>query len=63
MDTPTKEGKKRYPPDGVYTGGFSEKDSEFWEICTCLPTCHNSCKGQCGCKACKACYADFLSAR
>jgi len=29
--------------------------------CTCPPTCGSGCKGQCGCKACRDAYQDFLS--
>ena len=62
MEIPTNEGKRRYPPDGIYKGGFSDKDKNFWEVCTCTKGCPDPCKGQCGCKACRACYNDFLSA-
>ena len=62
MDTPTEEGKKRYPPNGVYKGDFfAAGESNFWEICTCKQKCPDPCKGLCGCKACHASYMDFLS--
>lgn len=49
MDIPTEEGKKRYPPDGVYRGDFfGENESNFWEICTCKQKCSDPCKGLCG---------------
>ncbi len=49
--TPTEEGKKRWPPNGVYAG----------EPCTCEEDCSEPCKGECGCQACWGSYADFLS--
>jgi hypothetical protein len=49
---PTDEGRKRYPPDGIYDLAYP---------CTCQPSCPFDCKGQCGCKACHAAYGDFLS--
>uniref|UniRef100_A0A6M3LI05 Uncharacterized protein n=1 Tax=viral metagenome TaxID=1070528 RepID=A0A6M3LI05_9ZZZZ len=62
MDNPTEEGKRRFSPDGIYKGEFTnEEDSDFWEVCTCSSECPNPCKGQCECKACSACYNDFLS--
>jgi hypothetical protein len=62
MNTPTEEGKKRYPPDGVYKGDFFDKNkNSFWEICICKPECLDPCKGLCGCKACHVSYMDFLS--
>ena len=62
MNTPTKEGKKRYPPNGVYKGDFfDDGESSFWEVCTYRSGCPDPCKGLCGCKACHASYMDFLS--
>lgn len=49
--TPTEEGKKRHPPDGLYED----------YACTCTESCRRPCNGQCGCKACGAAYSDFLS--
>lgn len=51
----SREAKKRYPPDGRYHDGINNL------ICTCKQTCNNPCKGECGCKACKNAYQDFLS--
>jgi len=48
---PSKKGIKKYPPDGYYEG----------VPCTCKDKCLYNCKGECGCKACKALYQDFLS--
>jgi hypothetical protein len=52
-EKPTEEGKKRYPPDGVYDGH---------DVCTCLPECPADCNGlkpsRCGCAACWAAYCD-----
>ena len=56
---PTDEGKKRYEPDGIYTGGMNDRD--YWKICTCKPECDHPCKGVCGCEACHMSYMDFLS--
>ena len=58
----TDEGKRRYPPNGIYTGGMND-DPEMWDICTCQETCPPSCKGHCCCKACLMAYNDFLSNR
>jgi hypothetical protein len=44
----TQEGKRKYPPDGLY-GGIP---------CTCEPNCLKDCQGQCGCRACRAANAD-----
>lgn len=49
---PTEEGKRRYPPDGIYEDDYP---------CTCREDCPSACKGQCGCEACHAGYSDFLS--
>ena len=59
---PTEEGIKRYPPNGVYTGGFGEEDKDWWLPCTCTQKCETPCKGECGCQACDMAYNDFLSA-
>ena len=62
MEKPTEEGKRRHPPDGIYKGDFfDEADKDFWEVCTCSENCPDPCKGQCGCKACRANWNDFLS--
>ncbi len=50
---PTEEGRRRFPPNGIY--------AEAREVCTCEPGCSVPCKGECGCKACTAAYGDFLS--
>lgn len=55
----TEEGKRRYPPDGIYA--CDANDSGDWEPCTCAPSCADPCKGQCGCVACRTAYGDFLS--
>jgi hypothetical protein len=55
MSEPTEEGKKRYPPDGIYDDGAGPF------VCTCKPECPPACKGKCGCEACHAGYQDFLS--
>lgn len=57
MDEPTEEGKRRYPE----TGGYYIVDEDERIPCTCKPTCPVGCKGECGCKAEQASYADFLS--
>jgi|GEM_PF-1294160 len=59
MKTPSKEGKKRYRPDGFYKGPFMD-DQSFWEACTCAPECPDPCQGQCGCQACETAYEDTL---
>lgn len=51
---PTTRGKEEYndsDPPGYYED----------HPCTCTKDCPSVCKGQCGCKACSACYSDFLS--
>ena len=54
---PTKTGVKAYPPNGYYM------ETHFHEEypCTCTERCGPNCKGECGCKACSACWNDFLS--
>lgn len=52
MNTPTEEGKIRFPPDGIYDTA----------PCTCsTAACNRPCKGECGCEACHLSYGDFLS--
>ena len=48
---PTEEGKKRFPPNGLY---------ETFP-CTCKPECPDPCKDSCKCPACQAEYGDYLS--
>lgn len=36
-------------------------EPETYKGCTCPSACPKSCKGECGCEACRAAYADFLS--
>lgn len=55
LKKPTAEGVKRYPPDGLYQANGDGTP------CTCVPSCPNPCKGQCGCEACREAYGDFLS--
>lgn len=54
MNTPTDEGRRRYPPDGYFLDveGLFEGDTK--EPCTCMPQCPAGCDGQCGCDACRA---------
>ncbi|MBP1153007.1 MULTISPECIES: hypothetical protein [unclassified Methylocaldum] len=59
MKIPTQEGRKRYRPDGIYKGPFTN-DQTFWEVCTCVPECPDPCLGQCGCQACVTAYEDTL---
>ncbi len=51
INLPTEEGKRRWPPDGLYENA----------PCTCKPECHEPCKGRCGCQACHVSYSDYLS--
>ena len=60
--TPTDEGKRRYPPTGIYTGGFDETNRDMWRVCTCTVQCPDPCTGACGCAACTMAYNDYLSA-
>jgi hypothetical protein len=52
--TPTEEGRRRYP----YTAGHhpylasSDLQPDPQHPCTCVPTCHARCGGECGCSAC-----------
>ena len=48
---PTDDGLRRWEPFGFYA----------CHACTCLPTCDDPCKGDCGCEACDAAYQDYLS--
>lgn len=54
----TEEGRRRYPPDGIYADATDPID---YEPCTCTHGCSDPCKGQCGCAACRTAYGDFLS--
>lgn len=54
---PTDEGKKRYPPDGMYI----EYGNSI--ACRCKASCPmisdmNDCDGSCGCRACKKSDSD-----
>ncbi len=51
---PTAEGKRRWPPDGIY--GMTDP-----QPCTCKPECNDPRKGECGCQACDNAYQDWLS--
>lgn len=55
MGDSTEEGKRRYPPDGVY-----RDCGEPVAICTCGASCPDPCRGECGCEACKAAYFDSI---
>lgn len=48
------EGKRRFPPDGVY--------DELW-VCTCKPECPSDCKGECGCEAHAAAWGEYLNSQ
>lgn len=56
LSEPSNEGKRRYPPDGVYTGGFV--NVFYWTVCTCNASCPTKCNGGCDCKACRIRYRD-----
>ncbi|CAL1238873.1 hypothetical protein [Candidatus Methylocalor cossyra] len=56
----TDEGKKRYPPFGIYKGPFWD-EPHLWKVCTCKPECLDVCKGYCGCEACWESYRDSLT--
>jgi hypothetical protein len=47
---PSEQGKRRYPPDGVYTNGMVRV--AYWTVCTCAASCPTPCRGDCGCGAC-----------
>ncbi len=61
MQTPTEEGKRRYPPDGYYDAQLADEP----QPCVCTPACPKACTGnvhqECtgepaGCPACKSMY-------
>lgn len=56
---PTKEGKKRYPPDGFYV----DDEFDFKEPCVCMKSCPLPCNGMqgCYCEACKKVYLDMMA--
>ena len=52
---PSEEGKRRYTEtEGRYIANGLDTP------CTCVETCPNPCKGECGCLACREAYCDFL---
>jgi len=53
---PTDDGKRRYPPDGLYW-----IDRDWCEPCTCTRHCAKVCRGECGCSACLASFEDSVS--
>jgi hypothetical protein len=56
MSQPTEEGRKRHEPNGYYM----EEDFGDYYPCTCDEKCSQSCKGGCGCEACRASYVDAM---
>lgn len=56
MDKPTEEGRRRYPPDGLYKAMYMYVNEHY--PCQCTPECKNPCDGrQCNCKACQEPHA------
>lgn len=51
---PTEEGKRRYPPDGVYRAPEGLFTAPVSDVCTCTPECAQPCLGEGGCE-CLAC--------
>ena len=51
---PTKEGLRRYPPNGRYRDA-----TNFEWTCTCTSVCAEKCLGQCGCEACITALEDL----
>ena len=45
---PTEEGKRRYPPHGVFQAAPGADPA----ACTCELDCSENCIGDCGCLAC-----------
>lgn len=54
-DTPSEEGRKRWPPGGTYG------PPPFDKPCICTSDCKDPCNGTCGCDACLNAYNDYLS--
>lgn len=56
IDTPwpTREGRRRYPDTNGYHPDLSSStlQPDLEHPCTCAPTCHARCGGECGCLAC-----------
>ena len=66
IDTPwpTSEGCLRYPDTDGYHPDLSSSrlQPDLGHPCTCVPTCHPRCGGECGCPACGldfSIYCDF----
>lgn len=53
MNTPSREGLRRYP------GGYYDVGSDDPQPCTCTPACAPRCTGSCGCEACALAFAEF----
>jgi hypothetical protein len=51
QNTPTEEGKRRYPPNGFSYASIA---------CACEPSCKKPCRGECGCPACSDIYLEYL---
>lgn len=49
---PTEEGKRRYPPHGVFQAAPDEDPAP----CICNDHCEDRCIGLCGCLACAIRY-------
>ncbi|MBP1151383.1 MULTISPECIES: hypothetical protein [Methylocaldum] len=58
MNGPTDEGKKRYPPNGLYQAKYMTQP----HACTCTAECTDPCDGEdCGCSACLALHDGVAS--
>jgi hypothetical protein len=53
-NVPTPEGRRRYPPNGLYRDA-----TNFQWACSCSPNCPEVCKGECGCEACTTVWEDI----
>lgn len=48
-------------PDAVAVFISAQTTAESEGVCSCKESCSVDCRGECGCKACRLAYNDFLS--
>lgn len=54
---PSEQGRRRYPPDGI----FREVRDVGPVACRCVDSCRTPCLGECGCIACAVRYCQEQS--
>ena len=57
---PTAEGVRRYPESAGFVLVDALDDAAEPAPCTCAPSCHARCAGECGCTGCGLAFTHFL---